>query len=187
MDGKQLKYENPLRLAELKPEETLLRIGLSIDHTVVDIGAGSGIFTFPAARITKNKVFALEISEDMLAIIADKAKNEGSDNIELMKVEDSIFPLASDSIDIALMVTVLHEIDNQPAMLAEIKRVLHKQGKLAIIEFHKRETPMGPPVIKRIDEGALAGVLASAGFVQSDSFHLGENFYCSIFLVKAAD
>jgi len=68
MDNKQMKFENPVRIKELKPIETLIRIGLKENHVVCDIGAGSGIFTIPASMITKNKVYALEINDAMLSI-----------------------------------------------------------------------------------------------------------------------
>jgi len=63
MDHKQNKLENLESIAELSPKETLLRIGLGEQDIICDIGAGSGIFTIPAARITKNTAFALEIND----------------------------------------------------------------------------------------------------------------------------
>jgi|GEM_PF-2602649 len=69
MDHKQNKLENPDRLAELSPKETLMRIGLGEQDIICDIGAGSGIFTIPAARITANTVFALDINDEFLDII----------------------------------------------------------------------------------------------------------------------
>jgi len=54
MNHKQIELENPERLAELSPKDTLMRIGLGEKDIICDIGAGSGIFTIPAAGITKN-------------------------------------------------------------------------------------------------------------------------------------
>jgi ubiquinone/menaquinone biosynthesis C-methylase UbiE len=159
----------------------LKKIGLRDNYTVCDIGAGSGIFTLPAAKITKNKVYALEINDEMLSIIGDKAKTAESRNIELVKVKGETFDLADHTIDIALMVTVLHEIQDTTALMAEVKRVLHKNGRIAIIEFHKRETPMGPVINHRISKEETIDIVASAGFVKIDSFDLGDNFYCLVF------
>lgn len=181
MQSKQTKLENPLRLSELNPSKTLKRIGLLANHTICDIGAGSGIFTLPAARITKNKVYALEISDEMLSVIGDKAKAEGYTNIELVKVKGESFGLADHSIDIALMVTVLHEIRDKAVMLAEIKRILNDNGRLAVIEFHKKETSLGPPPSHRIGLDEMINIVKCAGFMESDSFDLGDNFYCLVF------
>jgi len=181
MHNKQLKFENPIRLSELNPSETLQKIGLMDDHTVCDIGAGSGIFTLPAAKATKNKVYALELSDEMLTIIGNKAKSEGISNIELVKVDSETLNLADDSFDIAIMVTVLHEIKNKTAMLMEIRRILNTDGRLVIIEFHNRETPMGPALSHRIGKDELLETLNSTGFSEIESFDLGDNFYCSVF------
>ncbi|MDX9872724.1 MAG: methyltransferase domain-containing protein [Clostridia bacterium] len=181
MQNKQLKFENPVRLAELNPTGTLQRIGLQDSHTLCDIGAGSGIFTLPAAQATKEKVYALELSAEMLSLIGDKAKAEGITNIELVKVEGETFDLADNTMDIALMVTVLHEIKNKEALLTEIRRILKMEGRLAIIEFHKRETPMGPALSHRMEKEELPDLLPSAGFREMESFDLGDNFYCGIY------
>jgi ubiquinone/menaquinone biosynthesis C-methylase UbiE len=176
-----MKYENLIRLAELNPSVTLEKIGLRDNHTVCDIGAGSGIFTLPAAKISNNKVYALEINDEMLSIIGDKAKADGSSNIELVKVKGEIFDLADDTIDIFLMVTVLHEIKDRATLMAEVKRIINKNGRLAIIEFHKRETPMGPTINHRIGKEETIDIVISAGFMEIDSFDLGDNFYCLVF------
>ena len=184
MNNKQVKLENPMRLEELKPMNTLKKIGLQENHIVCDIGAGSGIFSIPASMITRNKVYALEISDEMLSIIGEKAKVQGVTNIELIKVKDEHFDVLDDSINIALMVTVLHEIPNKIVILEEVKRILMDQGKLAVIEFHKRETPMGPPVEHRIGKNVVIDTLNNSGFLVADEFDLGENFYCLVFRIK---
>lgn len=184
MNNKQTKLENPLRLEELKPIDTLIKIGLQENYRVGDIGAGSGIFTIPAAMITKNKVYALEISDEMLSVIGEKAKVEGATNIELIKVQGDHFDLLDDSIDIALMVTVLHEIPDTTVFLEEVKRILMDHGKIAVIEFHKRETSMGPPVEHRMGKDEVIDRLTNRGFMVSDEFDLGDNFYCLVFQIK---
>lgn len=178
-----MKLENPMRLKELEPMNTLKKIGLQENHIVCDIGAGSGIFTIPAAMITSSKVYALEISDEMLSIIGEKAKDQGVSNIELIKVQDEHFDVLDDSIDIALLVTVLHEIPNKTVFLKEIKRILKDNGKISVIEFHKRETPMGPPVEHRMDKNDVIARLKNSGFIVEDEFDLGDNLYCLVFRI----
>jgi ubiquinone/menaquinone biosynthesis C-methylase UbiE len=180
MLSQQMKLENPERIKELKPQETLKKIGLQNDNVVCDIGAGSGIFTLPAADLTKNIVYALEINEDLLAVIGEKAKDGGFTNIELIKVSNDKLAIKDCCVDLALMVTVLHEIIAPALLLKEAKRILKDQGKLAIIEFHKRETPTGPPLDQRIGKVEAKKLLMSLGFKLSAEFDLGENYYCLV-------
>lgn len=178
MSHKQNKLENPERLAELSPETTLKRIGLGKSDVLCDIGAGSGIFTIPAAKMTNNLVMALELSDELLDIIKEKAKNQNLDNISVIKVTEDRYNIDAETVDFAILVTVFHEIENKDTLLSEIKRVLKKSGKLAIIEFHKRQTPMGPPVSHRIGKEDVAAICGGHGLNVSDEFDLGDNFYC---------
>jgi len=184
MNHLQMKLENPIRIAELKPAETLKIIGLQDNHLVCDIGAGSGIFTIPAAQLTREKVYAVDINDEMLSIISQKAVTEGIYNIELVKVKDNHFEIMDHSIDIALLVTVLHEIRKHDAFLAEIKRVLKDNGKIAVVEFHKRNTPMGPPIEHRMGKDEVIDWLKKIGFIVHKDFDLGDNFYCLLFQME---
>lgn len=180
MDHKQNKLENPVRLKELDPLNTLTIIGLDKSHVLADIGAGSGIFAIPAAKVY-SKVYALEVSDDMLAIIGDKAKANKLENIELVKVNDNRFDISDGCVDLALMVTVLHEISERSRFICEVKRILKEHGKLAVIEFFKEQTPMGPPIDHRISKEEVKGELALWGFSMRQDFDLGPNFYCLVF------
>jgi hypothetical protein len=66
-------------------------------------------------------------------------------------------------------------------MLAELRRVLKKGGKLAAAEFREGQTPMGPPPSHRVGEEDLKARFEAAGFRRINSFALGENLYCSVF------
>lgn len=180
MNQMQMKLENPQRLAELKPEETLKKIGFEENMIFCDIGAGSGVFSIPAAKMTKNTVYALDINEDILSLITEKAKLETITNIETVKVDDGDFKIAGGIADIAMIVTVLHEIKNKEAFLAETKRILNGTGKIAVIEFYKH-TQNGPPAEIRIGKDELADLFEKIGFSSCDEFDLGENLYCMVF------
>jgi 2-polyprenyl-3-methyl-5-hydroxy-6-metoxy-1,4-benzoquinol methylase len=179
--SKQMRMENPIRLAELDPIGTLQRIGIGETDVICDVGAGSGIFTIPAARLTGGKVYGLEIDDEMLEVIEEKAKDQGLSNIDLVKVENDRFPLDNGIADLLFMVTVLHEIENKAAFLSETKRVLKENGKIMVIEFHKRETPFGPPVPHRLGREETQNIMEEAGLFLSDELILGDNFYCLIF------
>lgn len=184
MKHKQAKLDRPERVAELKPRETLQRIGVQADSVVCDIGAGTGIFTIPAATMTRNTVYALEIDAAMLEIIAAKARQQGIQNIRLLAVHDNRVDIAPGTVDVAIMVTVLHELEGQNRLLAEYSRILKTGGKLAVIEFHKRPTPMGPPQAMRLSPQDVEGLLRPVSLETIDRFELSENMYGLIFQKK---
>ena len=175
------KLENPERLRELSPEKTLRRIGLTKNHTLCDIGAGSGIFTIPAARITAGTVYALDLRNDFLQLIDEKAEEERLDNVHTMLVKGTVFGLPDKTADIALMATVLHEVRDKAAFLRETLRVLKDGGKAVLIEFHPRRTPIGPPPERRLSKEEVERLFSATGFTSVQEFDFGENFYCVVF------
>ncbi len=181
MKHKQEKLERPERLAELQPAETLGRVGFEDGQVLADIGAGSGIFAIPAARMTADTVYALDTDPEMLRIIDGKAQREGLTNIKLVQVSGDCFDIEAGAVDLALLVTVLHEIGDKATMLEEIGRILKTGGRILVIEFNKRETSMGPPMAIRLEECETEAVLAAAGFRRTDGFELGGNMYGLVF------
>jgi len=175
------KFESKARLKELNPYETLLKIGLQKDHVFCDIGAGTGIFSFAASGITSNKIYAIEISDEMIELLI-KRKEEGKvEQLEILKGEQDSLPIERNSVDRVLLSTVFHELESPEKILKEIKKIMKNDGLLAIIEFHKKETPMGPPVNHRISRIDLKKICIDNNFMNVKTINLGENFYLSIF------
>lgn len=146
------------------------------NDVVCDIGAGTGIFTIPAAQITKNIVYALEIKDEFLEIIKEKADNQKLPNIKTMKVIGNSFDIEEGSVDFIILVTVLHEIEDKAAFLTEVKRIMKGKAKLSIIELHKN-TLIGSPNAPRLDMDEVAAICMGAGFTMIKEFNLGSNYY----------
>jgi ubiquinone/menaquinone biosynthesis C-methylase UbiE len=182
-NDKKSKLENPERVGELNPEATLLKAGFKAGMVLCDIGAGTGIFSFPATRISNNYIYALEKSDSMLELLEERRDNQTINNLIIRKVDKDTLPLNNSCCDMVVMVTVLHEIANKEYMLKEIKRILNGEGRLVIIEFHKRKTPMGPPVDRRLSEEDIVKLCNREGLKTLQKFSLGENFYCAVFEV----
>nr|WP_300004775.1 methyltransferase domain-containing protein [Tissierella sp.] len=181
MNNKIKKFESKDRLDELSPLKTLKRIGFREGMVLCDIGAGTGVFSFPAAQISKSDIYALEKSEDMIEILKERILDKNIDNIKVKKVDSDILPLESHTCDITIMVTSLHHIEDKKFMISEIKRILKDQGRLAIIEFYKRKTPLGPSVDHRISQEEVEITVGDKGLKKIDSFSLGDNFYCFLY------
>jgi len=182
MSNKISKLENPIRLLELNPEETLKSVGFEEGMVLCDIGAGTGIFSVPAARISKNIIYALELSEEMIEIIENKKEKFVLSNLETKKVDSDILPLNDETCDFALLVTVFHEINQKEKMLKEIHRILKYNGKFIMIEFHKKETSMGPPMEYRISSEFVKEICESNGFKELETKSMGENLYLGRFV-----
>ena len=169
------KLENLARLAELSPPETLKTLGLRDGMTFADVGAGTGIFTVAAAEMTRAAIYAIDPSEGMRAILERKKVEQALDAVTILR---GIEEVPNESVDLALLSTVLHEVNEQEAFLRSIASRMSHAGTLAVIEFHPRETPFGPPPASRLSAEDVLRLAAQAGFSESERFSLGENFYC---------
>lgn len=172
------KLDNPKRVAELNPSGTLKRIGLKDGDVFCDIGAGTGIFTFEAAEQTKADIYAVEISREMLGILQSKKQERNAENIIL---KENVQAVPSASCRMVLLCTVLHELRDPENMVSEVKRILISDGVFAVIEFHKRQTSMGPPLELRMSPAQVEDQLLRHGFDKTNYFELGENLYTLVF------
>jgi ubiquinone/menaquinone biosynthesis C-methylase UbiE len=175
------RLETPERVHELNPAATLAKIGFTAGQVLCDIGAGSGLFTLPAAHITQQTVYALDVNPAMIAAVQAKAKAADLANIDLRKVEGQHLPVPDDSVDLALVATVLHEIPQKGPFIREIQRLLKPDGRLAVIEFHGKATPMGPPSSERLGQDVVIALMEAHDFSVIDQFDLGPNLYCVVF------
>lgn len=142
----------------MPPEATLMELGLSKSDSIADIGCGIGYFTIPASKITQKTVYGLDTSQEMLDYLA---ANNSSENIQLIKTDAYDFKIADTAVDFALIANVFHEIADKERFTAEIKRILRTGGRLAVIEFQKKETGMGPDISHRISPGELTDMLGT--------------------------
>lgn len=104
---------------------------------ILDAGCGPGRLTIPLARGVgpTGRVVALDIQPGMLDRARSKATAEGLANVEFVTSGIGNSGLPADLFDRAVLVTVLGEIPDRAAALADLFRVLKPGGILAIVEL----------------------------------------------------
>lgn len=175
------KLENPERLRELNPLGTLKKAGLKPGYVVCDIGAGSGVFSLPAASLTEREVFAVDVNKELLDALCERAEAEGIDNIIALHADVVHARIPDSTVDLALLVTVVHELEEIGTTIHALRKMLKANGKVLVVEFWDRETPMGPPLDHRISQNEVIELFDSGGFALSKSFTLGSNLYALVF------
>lgn len=173
------KLDNPERRKILPPDEILQKLGLTSGDIVADVGCGIGYFTFPASIIVglNGKVLAMDISDEMLEHVREKVHLIGAANIETIKIDnEQNLLLADNSVDVELAFFVLHEVQDSAQFIFNLNRILKPGGKLAIIDWEKRETLHGPPATHRIDKEKAFSLLAEDGF-DVKFIEVGEEYY----------
>lgn len=132
--------------------------------TALDAGCGPGRLTIPLARQVgaAGRVVAVDIQPGMLARAKLKAEAAGLANVEFRVAALGDGTLPAQHFDRAVLVTVLGEIPDRAAALAELFHALKPGGVLAIVEVI-----FDPHFQSRRTVAALAG---SAGFKERAFF-----------------
>ncbi|SDK36711.1 class I SAM-dependent methyltransferase [Sediminibacillus albus] len=153
--------DNPDKRDDIPPGQLLNMIPVKQGDAILDVGAGTGYMTIPAAKIVGGPVYALDLDPDMLQIIQSKARKDNVTNVKTLKGSMEDIPLSEESIDIALASLVLHEIHPLSHSLQQIKQVLKPEGYFVCVELEKYEDNGSHP---RIASSVMEQELEDAGF-----------------------
>ena len=148
---------DPLRILSLLPLRPYL--------TIADVGSGPGVFTIPLAKnLWDGKVYALDLEEEMLEAVRQRAQQARLGNIVTLKSEKTVLPLEPGSLDGALLACVLHESSDRGAFLKAVVESLKRGAWCAVIEWRMAaDTSEGPSLEHRIAEEEVVGLAEEAG------------------------
>jgi ubiquinone/menaquinone biosynthesis C-methylase UbiE len=161
-------------------------IGLTKNITMLDVACGAGAYSIAASPYVgpSGKIFAVDLCKEGIDILKNEIQTRNIDNIfpSVADVSRHI-PIADHSVDICLLATVLHDlvqVNTDQGALKEVARTLKPDGRLAVIEFKKREGPPGPPMKIRISPEALEVFLLPFGLRPFKTVDIGEHVYLSV-------
>jgi ubiquinone/menaquinone biosynthesis C-methylase UbiE len=174
-------------LALIDPHVIFEKIGLQKGMRVADFGCGrTGHFVFSASRHVAETgvVYAVDILKDVLENIKSRIRSEGYDNVQTVwsdieRLGKTAIP--TETLDSGFFVNVISRLHNQPVALSEARRLLKKNGLLAIIEWAKPLGTLGPDSVHRLEPVKLQEIARVAGFRPVETFPAGEYHYCTIF------
>lgn len=133
--GKLLDHS--LRLQYRKVSETLGLFGFQAGMQVLDLGCGTGTFSEEMARMvgSEGTIHAVDLQQPLLQIARQRLEACGlGDRVRFHHCGVNTLPLADESIDLAILIATLGEVDDKFGALGEIRRVLKPGARLAISE-----------------------------------------------------
>jgi ubiquinone/menaquinone biosynthesis C-methylase UbiE len=164
------------------PQVVFSVLALKEGDSFLDIGCGPGDFAVHAAGIVGESgvVYALDRQEDMIDTLKYKADSRGLKNIRAIVADVSTtLPVEDDCIEVCLLATVLHALGpaaDRDRLFEEMRRVLRPDGRVAVVECKKEDTPFGPPLHMRISPREMEDSITGFGFEKRGCIDLG-NFY----------
>ena len=159
-------FEGAERDAWQKPEEVVNNLHLRSGDVVVDIGAGTGYFTrhFAAAVGPDGKAIGLDIEPTMVTHINAEAQKQKIANLSARQVPPSDPQLEPHSVDVVFICDTYHHMQERVAYARLLAKALKPGGRVVIVDFHKRELPLGPPIEWKLTPKAVTEEFRQAGF-----------------------
>lgn len=138
-----------------------------LDHALVvgDLGCGTGLLSSAIAPHVA-RVHAIDESDEMLS--AAREKLTGFDNVVISHGSLEDLPLADRSLDVAVIMLVLHHVSSPLRALREAHRVLRPAGRLLICDMQPHTNEEYRDTMGHSWPGfspaAIGGWLTEAGF-----------------------
>jgi len=143
-----LQYlEEPERGEWQMPERVIETLRLRKNDVVGDVGAGTGYFSRRFAQQVAH-VYAEDIDPEALSFLRREAL--AGVTVVAGRPENPMLP--PNSCNLVFICDVLHIVKNRSGFIDNIIPALKPGGKVVIIDFYRRELPVGPPLWAKLSE-----------------------------------
>jgi SAM-dependent methyltransferase len=161
-----------------EPRQLVRLLGIKSGMTVADIGAGSGYYVVRLSPIVgrHGRVIAEDVVPEYLRGLRRRVRDLGLQNVAIGLGEPHDPRLPADSLDIAILVHMYHEIAQPYALLYNLIPALKSGARVGIIDAVRSTSEHGtPPSLLRCE-------LAAVGYREISFDRLtGSGAYLAIF------
>lgn len=153
------------RQEEENTQLAISKLPILPNSIVADIGAGTGYYTFRISpRVPNGKVYAVEIQNNAINYLKHKSAELKQDNIIVVKGTEQSPNLPANSIDLAIMVDVYHELLYPHEMLQAIRKSLKSGGKLLLLEYRAEDPAVAIKELHKMTINQVSKELTANGF-----------------------
>ena len=157
--------ERSSRNREESVDKLIQMLPLSEKDVVADIGAGTGYLSFRLAlRVPQGQVFAVDVQSEMVEILSERTQQSANTNVLPIKGDEKTPNLEPESIDLALMVDVYHELEYPREMLRAIADSLRPGGKLVLAEYKAENPRVMIKPLHKMSQAQVKAEMDAAGF-----------------------
>ena len=163
-------FDDPTRDEWQKPQALVQALKLTPGTRVADLGAGTGYFSGYLSKSVGNEgtVFAVDTEPNLVVHLRERAEHENTPNVVPILASPDNPRLPAASVDVVLIVDTYHHIDARRTYFRGLQRSLTRDGRVAIIDWHKRDLPVGPPPSHKLAREQVLEEMAAAGYVLVD-------------------
>ncbi len=166
----------------VSPARIIRSLGIEHGMKVADFGAGSGAYTLAIAEYLSGSgtVYAIEVQRDLLRRIKNDAHKRGLKNVEIIWAdleEMGSSKILEDTIDVVVVSNLLFQVPDKKAPLVEARRVVKKNGRVAIIDWSDSFGGLGPHKDDVITKAGAKAFASQAGLRVLEEFDAGAHHY----------
>lgn len=157
--------ERDKREREERTDLLLETLALQPGMVVADIGAGTGYLSRRMAPlvIPGGKIIALDLQPEMVNFLQTGVKRSGLSQIEVRLGTVDDIKLPKNSIDMAIMVDVYHELANPYEVMNSIMQALKPRGRIVFVEYKAEDARVPIKPLHKMSEAQIkreAGIFA---------------------------
>lgn len=149
--------ERDEREQEERTDLLIEALALSPGITVADVGAGTGYLSRRIAQALgpTGQVLAVDVQPQMIDILSKSARQPGSAPIKPSLGAPEDVRLPPDSVDLAIMVDVYHELAFPYEVMASIIRALKPGARLVFVEYRAEDSNVPIKTLHKMSEAQI--------------------------------
>ena len=176
-------FDDPARDAYQKPQELVRTLRIRPGMRVADVGAGTGYFSryLSTAVGATGTVFSADTEPELVRHLRERAEKERTDNVVPILASPDNPRLPRGAVDLVLLVDTFHHIDHRVAYFGRLRATLAPAGRVAVVDWQKRETPVGPELEHRLAREQVVEEMRAAGYALVAEPDVLPYQYCLVF------
>lgn len=159
------RLNDPDRFETMPPEIMWEALGNPAPRTIIDIGAGTGLFACHFADLASDAiVYAVDIEPAAVRWMLENRPPALCERLRPLLGSESAIPLATGEADLVVMINLHHELVDPVASYREALRLTQIGGQLLVVDWAPGNQELGPPQHIRATAEQIAEVAQAVGF-----------------------
>jgi FkbM family methyltransferase len=149
--------EREERQREERSDLLLAALALAPGDVVADIGAGTGYLSRRMATVVgrSGQVLAVDLQPEMIQLLTQLAQKAQLSQIVPVQCSETDVGLQANSVDLAIMVDVYHELAYPFEVLASVVRALKPGGRVVFVEYRAEDRSVPIKALHKMSEAQV--------------------------------
>jgi len=176
-------FDDPARDQWQKPRELVKALGVRPGMVVADLGAGTGYLSHHLAEAVgaDGTVLVVETEPNLVVHLRKRAEEERTPNVVPILASADNPRLPAGSVDLLIVLDTYHHIDDRIAYFRALHRALSPDGRVAVVDWHKRALTVGPPPDHKVAREQVVEEMRAAGWSVAQELDLLPYQYVLVF------